>query len=221
MRQTWLYVLFVMTSQMPSAGISLLFSLLIKSLNYDNRKVLLLGMPAGGLQIVFQNTFGYIADRTKQRSLTALVIQIISLGSAALLVGLGNVAPLFDRPGQLAAYWIMLGSCSIGYYLVLALVASNVIGTTKKTTTNVILFLSMAAAFLIGPQIWRDPPYYHNAKYACLGLWIASVIILVILYFLNRLENAKRDRENTEPAPEGIEFFDLTDKENKHFRYVI
>ncbi|KAH8895553.1 MFS transporter [Thozetella sp. PMI_491] len=224
--RTWLYVLFVLTSQIPAGGVVLLSSLLIKSLNFTSKQSLLLGMPGGALQIIFQLTAGFVADKTRQRSLTGLTTQTLSLFAASLLIGLGNVSPLNNVAGQLAAYFLMIGACAIAYYLVLAMVASNVLGTTKKTTTNVILFLSMAAAYLIGPQVFVDAPYYPKAKYATVGLWVASVVILVVIYSLNRLENAKRDREAAasgaaSTTPQDIEFMDLTDKQNKTFRYVL
>lgn len=225
--RTWLYVAFVLTSQMPSAGLSLLSSLLIKSLNFDSKQTLLLGMPGGALQVVFQLSAGFIADRNQQRSLTALAYQALCLFGAGLLIGLGNVGPLYDRAGQLAAYFIMGGGCAIGYYLLLATVASNVLGTTKKMATNVILFMAMAVAYLVGPQMFRDAPYYHNAKYATVGLWAASVIILAVLCALNRWENQRRDKLQAEQEQAGVEetknveFLDLTDRENASFRYVL
>lgn len=224
MTQTYLYVLFVLCSQIPAGGLNLLSSLLIKSLNFDSKTTLLLGMPGGALQIIFQLSAGFAADYTRQRSLTGLVTQVISLFGAALLIGLANVSPLYNRAGQLAAYFIMSGACAIGYYLILAMVASNVLGTTKKTTTNVILFLSMAAAYLVGPQMYQDPPYYLKAKYATVGLWVVSLILLVIIHVLNRWENARRDRmeaEIGEAGPQNVEFLDLTDRENIRFRYVL
>ena len=155
--------------------------------------------------------------------MSAIGIQTVSLFAASLLVGLGNVGPLYERSGQLAAYFIMIGSCAIGYYLLLSMVSSNVLGTTKKTTTNVILFISMAVAYLVGPQIFRDPPHYYKAKYATIGLWAMSILILVIIYFLNTWENKKRarDAESSGPILPGIQFMDLTDKENIAFRYVV
>lgn len=209
---------------MPAAGLSLLSSLLIKSLNFDSKQTLLLGMPGGALQIAFQLSAGVIADRTQQRSLTALAFQLLCLFAGALLIALGNVGPLYDRAGQLAAYFLMGGACAIGYYLLLATVASNVLGTTKKMATNVILFLAMAVAYLVGPQMFRDAPYYYHAKYATIALWTASIIILVFLYHLNRSENARRDKIQTRQGvrdTKNIEFLDLTDKENTAFRYVL
>jgi ACS family allantoate permease-like MFS transporter len=214
----------VLTSQIPAGGLSLLSSLLIKSLDYSSKQTLLLGMPGGAIQVVLQFAAGFVADKTRQRSMTALAMQLLCLFAAALLIGLANVGPLYERSGQLAAYFLMIGACAIGYYLVLAMVASNVLGTTKKMTTNVILFLSMAAAYLIGPQIFVDSPYYLRAKYATVGLWVASVVILLVMYGLNRWDNAKRDREEAEGrgmAPPDIAFMDLTDRENKQFRYVL
>jgi MFS transporter, ACS family, allantoate permease len=203
--------------------LTLLSSILIKSLGFNSKTTLLFAMPSGGLQIIFQLTVGFIADKTRQRCLSGIGIHTVSLFAASLLVGLGNVGPLYLRNGQLAAYFIMIGSCAIGYYILLSMVSSNVLGTTKKTTTNVILFISMAAAYLVGPQIFRDPPHYYKAKYATIGLWVASILTLVIMYFLNTWENKKRDRdaESSGPPIPGVEFMDLTDKENKAFRYVV
>lgn len=44
---------------------------------------------------------------------------------------------------------------------------------------------------------------------------------LVVLYFLNRRENAKRDALQLPPQREEQAFMDLTDQENKYFRYAL
>jgi ACS family allantoate permease-like MFS transporter len=74
------------------------------------------------------------------------------------------------------------------------------------------------------PQIFVDKPYYLKAKYATIGLWTASIVVLVIMYFLNTWENKKRGRDAATQnvgAVSGLEFLDMTDKENKTFRYVV
>lgn len=48
--------------------------------------------------------------------------------------------------------------------------------------------------FLIGPQTFRDAPYYYNAKYVIIAMWFIALCFFVVLYFLNKWENAKRDR---------------------------
>lgn len=86
------------------------------------------------------------------------------------------------------------------------------------------MFTSLAVAFLVGPQIFRDKPYYPKAKDAVIGLWVLALLLLLSLHYLNTWENKKRDREEAEggaPHPTGVEFLDLTDKENHNFRYVV
>jgi len=70
-------------------------------------------------------------------------------------------------------------------------------------------------------------PYYTNAKMATLIMWVVAFFTLIAIFLLNRYENNKRDREaaaghqSGQQAEAGIEFHDLTDKENKLFRYVL
>ncbi|KAJ9142980.1 MFS transporter [Pleurostoma richardsiae] len=146
-------------------------------LGFSSKETLLFAMPSGAVQVISDLAAGYIADRTKQRTLTAAGIRTISL----LLL---------------------------------------------KTTTNGLAFTAMAVAYLVGPQIFQDGPYYPKAKSACVGLWAAAVVILLVLYAINAWENKRRDadpanfRDSGEHA-DNIEFMDLTDKENKVFRYVL
>ncbi|KAI9739832.1 MAG: hypothetical protein M1834_006553 [Cirrosporium novae-zelandiae] len=222
--RTWMYVVFVLSSQIPAAGLVLLQSVLIKSLGFDSKTTLLLAMPTGAVGIISNVGFGYLADRTKQRSLVAMVCALLTLFAVSLLVGLGNVAPHYKKYGQLIAYFLMIGTSATPWFIVISMMSSNMLGTTKKTTSSSIVFCALAVAYFVGPQIFQDGPYYPKAKYASIGLWVLSIIILLAFYTLNRLENRSREkavgmREQEHAA--GIEFMDLTDRENKLFRYVL
>jgi ACS family allantoate permease-like MFS transporter len=223
--RTWLYVLFILTSQIPLGGTVLLSSILISSLGFSSSESLLFAMPSGVIQILAYTLTGYIADRTKQRTLSAVGIHLLAIFSIALMVGLMNVSPLYAKPGQLVGYFILNGTGPCSFFMILSMISSNVLGTTKKTMTNGLAFGALAVAYLVGPQIFVDAPYYPKAKAACLGLWAVAMVTLLCIYTLNRLENKKRDADPTND-PNGdhvanIEFMDLTDKENKLFRYVL
>jgi MFS transporter, ACS family, DAL5 transporter family protein len=222
--RTWIYVLFILAAQIPAGGTTLFASLLYKSLGFDSNTSLLMSMPTGFIQICSNLGFGYLADRTGQRSLVAAGSQIINIFFASLLVGLSHVGPLHLRFGQLIAYFFIIGNGSTPYFIVISMISSNTLGYTKKTTVNGIVFTALAVAFLAGPQIFRDGPYYFKAKSAVIGLWVLALVLLFVLYLLNTRENAKRDKEEAEgrvPRPRGVEFLDLTDKENHNFRYVV
>jgi len=183
-----------------------------------------MSIPTGFIQICSNLGFGYLADKTRQRSLVAAGCQVINIFFIGLLVGLSAVAPLHVRFGQLISYFFIIGNGSTPYFIVISMISSNTLGYTKKTTVNGIVFTALAVAFLVGPQIFRDSPYYPKAKDAVIGLWVLALLLLLALYALNTWENKKRDKEAAEgriPHPKGVEFLDLTDKENHNFRYVV
>lgn len=105
------------------------------------------------------------------------------------------------------------------------MMSSNVVGFTKKTTNYGIVFVAMGGAYFIGPQVFRDGPHYQKANYATIGMWFFSIMLLALNWSLNWRENKKRDQmiqeEGIDVHAAGVEFLDLTDKENKLFRYVL
>jgi ACS family allantoate permease-like MFS transporter len=82
-----------------------------------------MSMPTGFIQICSNLGFGYLADRTKQRSLVAAGSQLINIFFIALLVGLAHVAPLHLRFGQLVAYFFVIGNGSTPYFIVISMIS--------------------------------------------------------------------------------------------------
>ncbi|KAK5117488.1 hypothetical protein LTR85_008873 [Meristemomyces frigidus] len=224
--RTWLYVLFVLVSQIPAAGLTLLSSILIKSLGFDTKTTLLLAMPGGLINTMANYGFGVLADTTRKRLLACIIANLVSIFGAGLFVGLGNIAPLYERYGQLVGYYLMSGTSATAWFLVISLMSSNVLGHTKKTSSNAIVFFGQGLAYFVGPLCFTDSPYYHKAKDMTLGLWVLSTLLLGLMWYLNWQENRKRDREmadkgvSEQAAASNLAFHDLTDKENKGFRYV-
>ena len=181
-------------------------------------------MPQGAITAMCNFGFGLLADKTKLRSGSAILVSLLGLFGVSLFIGLQNVAPLYNRSGQLAAYFIMTGCSAASWFVIISMISSNVLGTTKKTTLNSVVFVAQGLAYFLGPQAFRDPPYYHNAKIVTIVLWIVSIIVLAGFWILNLRENKKRDRmlaESGDHSAVNSEFMDLTDKENKGFRYVL
>ncbi|KAK5731856.1 hypothetical protein LTR17_011068 [Elasticomyces elasticus] len=224
--RTWTYVLFVLVTQIPSAGLVLLNSILVKSLGFDTKTTLLLSMPGGLVDIIANFGFGLMADRTHKRLLACLIATLVSIFGAALFIGLGNVSPLHARIGQLVGYFLMSGTSSTAWFLIISLMSSNVLGHTKKTSSNAIVFTAQGLAYFVGPLCFTDGPYYHKAKIMTLAMWIGALLLLATMWVLNWQENSRRDGKMTEKgvsehAASDLAFHDLTDKENKGFRYVI
>jgi ACS family allantoate permease-like MFS transporter len=82
-----------------------------------------MSIPTGFIQICSNLGFGYLADRTKQRSLVAAGCHIINIFFVSLLVGLSHVAPLHLRFGQLIAYFFIIGNGSTPYFIVISMIS--------------------------------------------------------------------------------------------------
>ncbi|KAH9884074.1 MFS transporter [Xylariomycetidae sp. FL2044] len=222
--RTWLNFLCIIAINIPNGGITVFFTLMIKSYGFTTQQSFLLSMPAGGLQLVIGWGMPYIASRTGQRMVVAMVCMLLGLFGIALMTGLARDDPLNGRIGQLVAYYLEIAGPSTALILILASVSSNTAGYTKKTTVNAITLIGYCVGFLIGPQTFQDPPYYYNAKYVIIVMWFIAFCLFVAMYLVNRIENKRRDRAWHEagcpPQPPGQEFMDLTDKENTYFRYT-
>lgn len=92
-----MYVVFVLASQIPAAGLTLLSSILIQSLGFDTKTTLLFAMPQGAVTIICNLGFGYLADFTKLRSGSAILVSLLGLFAVSLFVGLGDVGPFYEK----------------------------------------------------------------------------------------------------------------------------
>ena len=88
---------------------------------------------------------------------------------------------------------------------------------------NAIILMSFCVGNVIGPETFqaKDAPDYIPAKITIVAVLSTTILLTTILNVLNHWENKKRDREETVEMPRNYEFMDLTDKENRNFRYLL
>jgi ACS family allantoate permease-like MFS transporter len=207
----------------PAGGLTVFFTLLIQGYGFDSRTSLLVTMPGGLLQIIVNLGFPYLAFKINNRMLSASIAMLLSLFGIALMTGLAREGPTAHRIGQLVGYYILYGNTATAFILILSSVSTNVAGYTKKTTVNAMTLISYCVGFLIGPQTFRDGPHYTNAKYNIIAQYFIALACCLALLWINARENKRRDAAAVDlpPQPVGQEFSDLTDKENKYFRYAM
>lgn len=80
--------------------------------------------------------------------------------------------------------------------------------------------MSFCLGNILGPLTFRDKdaPQYIPAKITIVAVDSAAIAMAIVLLLYYVLVNRRRDRNSTEHE-ENIEFADLTDKQNKEFRY--
>lgn len=77
---------------------------------------------------------------------------------------------------------------------------------------------------IIGPLTFRgeDAPSYVPAKIAIMVTGCIAIFLAGILWFVIKRENSKRDANaHAIEHIQDSEFMDLTDRQNKEFRYVL
>lgn len=221
--RTWICFFFGLASDIPNGGLTNFGSILLSTdFKYGHIQALLMGMPAGAVEIVGCWLLGYCHKFFPQRLPIAIFLTIITLVSACMLAFAEH-----SKNARLAGYYLMSVS-PVGMICCLSLFSSNVAGHTKKVVVNLIFLIGYCTGNIVGPQTFRNDqaPNYNGAKIAIVATYAVSLVLLGLLYVSYWVENKRRDKLAAERGEDEIfmenqEFADLTDFENPHFRYQL
>jgi len=215
--QTWMLSLITISSNVPNGAVSSYQATLIKSFGFDSKTTALLQLPSGCVSIISILIATYLAGRFDQRGLNVVSLLIPGALGGCLMAFL----PGESKAGKLIGNY--LTNC-IGSSLPLlySWVAANIAGHTKKVTMNAILLMSFCLGNIIGPLTFRqqDQPDFIPAKITIIVTCGFAAGMALVLRAYYTWENKRRDREaETTGHVANEEFLDLTDRENKRFRY--
>lgn len=218
---TWIYFLNGAASCIPNGALTNFSSILLNDdFGYTTTQTMLMGMPAGAVEVVGCILFAWSARFLKYRLVACIAATITTLLGVCLLA----FAP--QKNGRLAGYY-MQSVGAVAMICVLSLFASNTAGHTKKITMNAIFLVGYSAGNIAGPQtfIASQAPSYTGGKIAFVVCFSASVFLISSSLFVYWNRNRKRAKLIAEQGmPEEIEnheFADLTDKENPYFVYSL
>lgn len=217
--QTWLLSLITISSNVPNGAVSSYQATIIKGFGYNSLNTALLQIPSGGVSIAAILIATYLAGRFNQRGVNVVTLLIPGILGGALMAFL----PEDNKAGKLIGNYL---TNAIGATLPLlySWVAANYAGHTKKVTMNAILLMSFCLGNIIGPLTFTSTsaPNYVPAKVAIIVTCAVAAVLALILRSYYIWENKRRDRlaeEGIVGHKENIEFSDVTDKQNKEFRY--
>jgi len=223
--QTWLLSLITISSNVPNGAVSSYQATIIRSFGYTSQQTALLQIPSGGVSIVSILTATYLAGRYNQRAVNVMTLLIPGILGGCLM----SFLPKSNRAGLLIGNY--LTNC-IGASLPLlySLVGANFAGHTKKVTMNAILLMSFCLGNIIGPLTFTNAsaPDFVPAKVTIIVTCAVALVLAGVLRFYYVWENRRRDRMAAEAGGEGegvygkdFEFADMTDRENREFRYKL
>ncbi|KAI0823552.1 MFS general substrate transporter [Trametes gibbosa] len=234
--KTWLFFFFAAISNVTNS-LSNQRQIIVAGFGFNSLQTTLLGCVDGVVEIIV--IFCTVTSATYWKNgraySAALAYCVAILGS--ILV---NTIPSSHRVGLLFCYWISITSIA-PFVVMLAWVGSTTAGHTKRLTTNAIVMVGYAVGNSAGPQYWEKKyqPRNHVPWLILSICWAASALLLLATRAYLARENARREREErdaryddvfvTEKRADGTlvdkrvdkAFLDLTDVQNRDYRYVL
>ncbi|KAI6010102.1 MFS general substrate transporter [Pisolithus microcarpus] len=233
--KTWLFAAFSVFDNVPNS-LTNQQSLLVASLGFTYFQTTLLTMIPGVVEILTIYSGVRLATRLKNgRAYVGAVYFVPALVGIALV----NLLPWSDTAGLLVGQF-MTGVCTTGFVLALSWLGNVTAGHTKRVVTNAIMLSAYCIGNAVGPLMWKAQYKPRNhVPWAVIAVCycVCPMILLVIRVLLDR-ENRKRDSEPSNEVEEYYiekvtedgkrievkvdkEFMDLTDRQNRDFRYVL
>ncbi|KAG9569686.1 hypothetical protein KCU79_g1475, partial [Aureobasidium melanogenum] len=217
--KVWLIFCFGLLVTMQSPVLTFA-SLIIKGLGYSSHETLLYVAPSGAVQLVLI-WIGIVLCLCipQRRCAIAIALCIPPLAGCLLLVKL----PTSAGWGVVVSSW--LASCiTAPWSILLSLSASNIKGNTKRSVANAVFFIGYCVGCIASPQLWKHSPRYFSGVVTAIVTWFLLIVVTAAWWLLCMVENRKRDVKLARPS-ESLEMddlridLDLTDKEDKAFRY--
>ncbi|EIN05062.1 MFS general substrate transporter [Punctularia strigosozonata HHB-11173 SS5] len=234
--KTWLFALFSALDNVPNS-LTNQRQIIVASFGFSNLQTTLLGCVDGLIEIVTIWTGVTLAARWKDARAYVGAVYFLPNLLGVLLV---NFLPWSDKVGLLFGQWLT-GVGTTGFVLSLSWVSSVTAGHTKRITTNAIMLCAYCIGNAAGPFMWQAK-YKPRNHVPWIVIGICYVICPLLLLALRVLLKRENERRNAEPpdttyddvyieevTPDGktVErkvakaFLDLTDRENRDFRYVL
>ncbi|KAH8647966.1 major facilitator superfamily domain-containing protein [Xylariales sp. PMI_506] len=217
---TWLYAFWVFAANIPNSIATSFGNILVKGMGYTSNESLLLVTPLGAWEVVALLGLTYGAMKFRQRLYFCIAGHIPAIIGAILMATTSKIPALIG--------YYTSGGIPIGWTTILGLQSSNVAGSTKKVTVACIGTIAYTVGNIISPQTFqaRDAPRYLPAKISiCIIYFLITVDLFIMRWVLDR-RNRQREQEKTAlgdayQPEQNHEFLDLTDLQNREFRYEL
>jgi len=234
--KTWLFAFFSLCCNVPNS-LTNQRTIIISSFGFTNFQTTLLGCVDGFMEIATIFTGVRLAARIPN---SRAYVGALYLIPDILGVFLINFLPWSDQVGLLFSIWLTdIGITA--FVLSLSWLSSVTSGHTKRVTVNAIMLGSYCLGNSAGPFMWQAKYKPRNhIPWIVIGVcYAACIVILLAIRWHLAAENKRRDAEPVDDTYDNVyiermtkdgviekvkvdkEFLDLTDMQNRDFRYVL
>lgn len=174
---------------LPLYTLSLFLPSIIRDLGYSAAQAQLLTVPPYAFAFITTITLAVLSERTHRRA-------PFIVGSSAFAI-IGYII-LLTSPKPGASYtgiFFAAGGIYPSVALILAWPANNVSGQTKRAVASGMQIMIGNLGAVLGTQLYRTetaPRYFLGHGFA-LGYLLANIVVVALLWWLLKGENARRD----------------------------
>ncbi|RSM14168.1 hypothetical protein CDV31_005504 [Fusarium ambrosium] len=223
----WCLAIFFIAQSITNAGITNFNPLIISGYGFSQAKTVLMATPQAAVAMVAQASMTAVTLFVPNMR---CIFWVISSGIAmAGAIMVKTLDPVANRDASLAGVYLM-GFYNVSWVMALSLQSSNVTGMTKKSFVSVSAACFYAIGNIVGPQFFLESqrPHYSLGIGAMLCGFAVMMGSGTLYFIICAIENKRRDRKDGAVDSEGTRVTagldairdDLTDKENKNFRYT-
>lgn len=226
--QVWLLTFFTLLNETVNGGIANFGKLIIKGLVNDSLKATALGIPLGAFQIVWILSATYLASKIRNSRTIVMALYLIPTIIGICLIWKMDRSTYASKVGVLIGYYVS-GGFVASLVVAMQMPAANLGGYTKRMTGTAVVFMAYCVGNIIGPHAFLDSesPTYPTGCRLLLACSATQMFVALCLRMLLTWRNKKRDEaaaaadnSTADPIVDEISA-DLTDFENRHFRYVL
>ncbi|SCU85904.1 LADA_0D10704g1_1 [Lachancea dasiensis] len=214
---TYPMLLITACSQISTGAIGTFSVTITGTFGFDKYQSALLQLPIGAITAIIilittqmLSHFGNFTLITTSMYIPAIIGCIVML-----------TLPLSHKIGNLfALYLLYSGSCVITNIYIWN--SCNTSGYSKRVFRNATTMVVYSVACIVAPQMFRASSYpeYTPAKITLLVTQCVCVPLQLYVGYLCRKENRARNKEQEGEDKIAYQFLDLTDIENRSFRYL-
>ncbi|KAH7189869.1 MFS transporter [Fusarium oxysporum] len=212
----WGIMILSIVSCTGSGAVTTFGTIVFKDMGFDVFTSLLLNLPIGALAFICILGSGYIGRKVPNSRL-----YIIAGACVPVILGCSLIWQLPDsnKAGRIIGFYLVNFFAS-AWVQCIGLGTSNVAGHTKKAAYAASTFIGYCLGNIIGPLMFdaKFAPRYNESFTGIMICFTICVFAAFALRWLFDRENKHRDTTYGSPnLSHGLE--DLTDRENKSFRY--
>ncbi|CAK7214997.1 hypothetical protein SCUCBS95973_002326 [Sporothrix curviconia] len=220
--KVWLIALIMASGYTVNGAVTGFGPLIVTTFGFSSLDAILLQFPLGLISALSMLGAGYLGMRVRNVRLIIVVVACLPTMAAFIIIWKSRWSNHAAAP---VVGYSLMGFFSPVVSMALVLASTNVAGATKKSFMSGVVFVAYCVGNIVGPQMIRSQTvkqHYPALWGGLLGCYSITILSAAALYLVLYRENKKREAlEMDETERSKLAFKDLTDKQNKYFRYAL